>query len=75
MKLFPLHKNTLALCFASVLVIGFFVSGLLDILDYFIVKVLLFSGFVALAIVAINYGVENEIKKKRLEEKLQDESH
>lgn len=42
-------KNTLALLFSGLIVAGFFVSGVLDILDYLIVKALLFSAFAALA--------------------------
>ena len=75
MKLFPLNTNTLALCFAGLIVIGFFIAGLLNILDYFIVKALMFSGFALLIVIAINYGLKNEIKRKRLEDKLQDDSH
>ena len=42
------NKNTLALTYTAVLVLGFFISGLCDVLDYFIVKALLFTGFAAL---------------------------
>ncbi len=75
MKLFPLHKNTLALCFVGLIVIGFFVAGLFHVLDYFIVKVLLFSSSATLVVIAISYALKNETKKKRLEDKLQDDSH
>ena len=64
MKLFPLTKNASALLFVTFITIGFFVAGLLKILDYFIIKVLLFTGFVALVAVAINYAIKNDNKKK-----------
>jgi hypothetical protein len=43
-------RNTLSLVFSALIVAGFFVAGLLDILDYLIVKAVLFSAFTALAI-------------------------
>lgn len=52
MKLFPLNKNTLALLLIAAVTVGFFVGGLLEILDYFIVKILLFASVLALAIAA-----------------------
>ncbi len=75
MKLFPLNRNSIALSFVTIITIGFFAAGLLKVLDYFIVKALLFSGFVALVTVAINYALKNDIKKNRPEDKLQDDSH
>jgi hypothetical protein len=44
------NRNTLALVFSGLIVAGFFVSGLLDILDYIIVKAILFTAFVILAV-------------------------
>lgn len=44
------NKNTLVLLGSGLIALGFFVSGILDILDYFIVKALLFLAFGALAI-------------------------
>ena len=41
--------NKLALFFTAVIVLGFFISGIFDILDYFIVAALLFIGFGLLA--------------------------
>ena len=75
MKFFPSDRNSIALSFVGIITIGFFAAGLLKVLDYFIIKALLFSGFVALVIVAINYALKNDIKKNRQEDKLQDESH
>lgn len=75
MKLFPLSKNSIALSFVGIVTIGFFVAGLLEILDYFIVKALLISSFVILVIIAITYALKNDNKKNRLEDKPQDDSH
>ena len=75
MKLFPLNKNSIALLLVVILSVGFFVAGLLKVLDYFIVKVLLFSSFTALVIIAIGYALKNDTKKNRPEDKLQDDSH
>ncbi len=73
MKLFPLNKNSMTLLFVALIAIGFFVGGLFDVLDYFIVKALLFSGFGATVIVSVNYALKNENKKNRPEDKLQDD--
>jgi len=64
MKLFPLNKNSIALLFVGVITIGFFIAGLSNILDYIIIKVLLFSGSVTLVIVAIGFALKNDTKKK-----------
>ncbi len=75
MKLFPLNKNSIALLLVGAITIGFFMAGLLKVLDYFIIKALLFSCFATLVIVAISYALKNESKKNRPEDKLQDDSH
>lgn len=75
MKLFPINKNSIALLGVAALTIGFFVAGMLDVLNYFIIKALLFSSFTALVIIAISYASKNEAKKNRPEDKLQDDSH
>ena len=75
MKLFPLNKNLIALLLVAALTFVFFVAGLLKVLDYFIVKALLFSSFTVLVIIAIRYASKNEAKKNRPEDKLQDDSH
>ncbi|WP_296386466.1 hypothetical protein [Winogradskyella sp.] len=75
MKLFPLTKNSFALILVALVTFGFFVAGLLKVLDYFIVKALLFIGFGALVIVAISFALKNDTQKNRPEDKLQDDSH
>ena len=75
MKLFPSDRNLIALSFVGIITIGFFAAGLLKVLDYFIIKALLFSVFVALLVVAINSALKNDDKKNRPKDKLQDDSH
>lgn len=55
--------------------IGFFIAGLLEILNYFIIKVLLFIGFGVLFFMAGYYGLKNENEKNRPEDIPQDDSH
>ncbi len=75
MKLIPLNKNSIALIVVAVLSLGFFIAGLLDVLDYFIVKVLMFACFGFLIGTAFWYTFKNENKKNRLEEQPQDDLH
>lgn len=48
-----LSKNTIALIYTGIITVGFFVAGLFGVLDYFIVKLLLFVGFALLIIYLI----------------------
>ena len=75
MKSFPINRNSIALSLVGFVTIGFFIAGLVKVLDYFIIKALLFSGFGLLFIVALFYTFKNDDKKNRPEEKLQDDSH
>ncbi|WP_299116359.1 hypothetical protein [uncultured Winogradskyella sp.] len=68
MKIFPLGKNSITLSFVGVITIGFFVAGLFEILDYFIVKALLFTCFGVLLLIAISYALKNDNKKNRPED-------
>lgn len=74
MNMFPLSKNTIALIVVGTVGIGFFVAGLFETLDYFIVQALLFLGYGILVIIAWYYAVTND-KKNRPEDDLQDDSH
>jgi Na+-transporting NADH:ubiquinone oxidoreductase subunit NqrC len=56
-------------------VISFFLAGLFNVLDYFIIKALLLSVYSAIVISSISYALKNETEKKRPEDKLQDDSH
>ncbi len=57
-------KNTIALTVTGIIAIGFFVAGLFNVLDYFIVKLLLFAGFAMLMIYVVYIVVKqyNETK-------------
>nr|WP_321233082.1 hypothetical protein [uncultured Psychroserpens sp.] len=59
-------RNTLTLVFSGLIAAGFFISGLLDILDYLIVKAILFSAFTALAIYLILIVMKDSEKKNHL---------
>jgi hypothetical protein len=48
------NRNTLTLVYSGLIVFLFFLFGLLDILDYIIAKVLLFSSLAALAFYLIH---------------------
>jgi len=73
-KLIPKSKDSIALVLVTIIALGMFISGLCNILDYIIVKILLFVGFGSLLIIAIVYAVKNNIKKNRLEDISQDDS-
>lgn len=62
MSWFPLNKNTIALILVATITIGFFVAGLLEVLDYFIIKALLFIGVAFLFGIAFYYGIKNDKK-------------
>ena len=74
MRLFPLNKHTAPLLLVAVVAIGFFIGGLFEVLDYFIIKVLMFMAYGALLILGIGYALLND-KKKRLEDTPQDDSY
>lgn len=75
MKFLPTTKDSIALTCVAFITFVFFVAGLFDVLDYFIVKMLLFLGLGVLLIIAIISGMKNDAKKNRPEDKLQDDSH
>ncbi|MBT8243951.1 hypothetical protein [Winogradskyella sp.] len=73
--LFPPNKNTIALVTATVITLLFFVSGVLGILDYLIIKALLIFLTGCLAIVVSVILFKNSLIKNRPEDKLQDDSN
>ena len=75
MKLIPTTKDAIALTCVTLLALGLFVSGLFDVLDYVIVKGMLFIGFGGLFVAAIIIAFKNETKKNRPEDEPQDDSH
>lgn len=48
-----MNKDTLILIYTGIIVAGFFIAGIFNILDYFIVKALLFIGYLVLFIYLI----------------------
>ena len=75
MNILPITKNALVLSLVCIVTMGFFIGGMLEILDYFIIKVLLFGSYGVLLFLAIKYALKNDIKKNRPEDKFQDDSH
>lgn len=75
MKLFPLNKNSLALLFVAIVAFGFFTAGMFEVLDYFIIKALLFTLFGGLLVLAFWQALKNDTKKNRPEDELQDDSN
>ena len=74
MKLISLNKNNFSLIIITIVGIGFFVAGLFEVLDYFIIKALLFTFYGGLLVFAFWQALKNDTKKNRLEDKLQDDS-
>ncbi|APY09385.1 hypothetical protein BWZ20_14195 [Winogradskyella sp. J14-2] len=75
MRLFPINKNSIALIIIAIITIGFFTAGMFEVLEYFIIKALLFSLFGGLLIIAFWHALKNDAKKNSPEDKLQDDSH
>ncbi len=59
-------RNTLALVFSGILVLGFFLSGVFGVLDYLIVKALLFLGFGIFAGALVWIAVKDPENKNHL---------
>ncbi len=75
MRLFPLNKNSIALLLATLITFGFFAAGMFEVLDYFIIKALLFTLLGGMLILAFWHALKNDIKKNRPEDELQDNSN
>ena len=58
------NKNTLAIICSGILVLGFFFSGVFGVLDYIIVKALLFSGFAIFVSILIYIALKDSEQKK-----------
>lgn len=61
-----MNKDTFALVFTGLIVAGFFTAGILDVLDYFIVKVLLFIAFAALVVYVLIVVIKDSENKNHL---------
>jgi hypothetical protein len=75
MRFFPLSKNSIALLLATLITFGFFAAGMFEVLDYFIIKALLFTLFGGMLIFAIWRALKNDTMKNRPEDELQDDSN
>lgn len=74
-KLIPKTKDAIALTCATFIALSFFIAGFCDVLNYLIVKAILFLSFGALFVFTIIFAFKNEAKKNRPEsETLQDDS-
>lgn len=73
-NLIPKTKDTIALTCTTFVTLSLFVAGLCDVLDYLIVKGMLFLSFGTLLVFAMIYALKNDTKKKRPEDTLQDDS-
>ena len=69
-----INRNTITLTGVVIVSLGFFVAGLTNVLDYYIVKILLFTGFSMLLCLAIVTVLQKASKKNRLENSSQDDS-
>lgn len=74
MKFFTLTKNNIALIVVAVVGVGFFIAGMFEVLDNFVVKALFFTGYGALLIAALYFALIGQ-EKNRPEEIPQDDSH
>ncbi|WP_296312126.1 hypothetical protein [Winogradskyella sp. UBA3174] len=75
MKLIPINKDTIPLILATVIVFGFFIGGMFEVLDYFIVKAVLILSFCSLFGLALFFAAKNNAKKNHPEDIPQDDSH
>ncbi|NRR92229.1 hypothetical protein HSX10_11685 [Winogradskyella undariae] len=73
MKLIPKSKDKIALTLATLVALGLFISGLFDLLDYLFIKIILFTSFGFLFIIACLYAFKNKAEKNRLEDTPQDD--
>lgn len=71
--LFPINKDTISLISVGIITVSFFVAGILDILDYFIFKVLIISGVGILVIITSVLLFKNSLKNNRPEDKTQND--
>lgn len=62
-----MSKNTFAVLYTTFIVAGFFTAGIFDVLDYFIVKALLFVSFLLLVIYLIIVVLKDIENKNHME--------
>ncbi len=57
-------KNTITLLCSGLIFVAFLIFGILDILDYFVVKIILFSSFAILAFYLLSIVFKNSKTEK-----------
>ena len=70
---FSFTRNNLVMGGVIIITLGFIIAGVFDVLDYLIVKFLLFSGFAVLFVVAVLVIIDEKKRKNRLGENSQDD--
>lgn len=70
---FSFTRNNMVLAGVIIITLGFIVAGVFDVLDYLIVKFLLFSGFTALFVMAVLVIIDEKKRKNRLGDNSQDD--
>lgn len=73
MKILPLSTDAIALIWVTLVTFTIFIAGLLDVLDYIIIKVVLFITFGTMFVFAVSYALKNRKKENRLKDTLQDD--
>lgn len=68
-----INRNTIILAGTGIITVSFFVAGITRVLDYFIIKALLFSGFLLLLALTVITVLSEVHKKNRLEDIPQDD--
>ncbi|NNC44614.1 MAG: hypothetical protein HKN99_01890 [Winogradskyella sp.] len=68
---FSFTRNNLVMAGVIIITLGFIIAGVFDVLDYLIVKFLLFSGFAVLFVVAVLVIIDEKKRKNRLGENSQ----
>ena len=71
--LFPINKDTISLMSVAIITVSFFVAGILDVLDYFVFKVLIMSGVGILVIITSVLLFKSSLKNNRPEDKTQND--
>ncbi|WP_299224471.1 hypothetical protein [uncultured Psychroserpens sp.] len=58
------NKNTVALIYTGLLALSFFLAGIFNVLDYFIVKAILFIAFTFLGAILVWIALKDSDQKK-----------
>ncbi|NNE33171.1 MAG: hypothetical protein HKN40_12465 [Winogradskyella sp.] len=74
MKYFPINIDTISLALVGLVAVGFFIGGMLEVLNLFIIKALIILGFLGVLVIAVHFAIRNEVKKNRPEYKPQDDT-